>query len=238
MSGIPCPACDAETVDGLLCGRPDDITTCVGRLYADLVTIASLLEDLGDPLARRGSGGGGASGHSEIILSQPVIDARDVIGTDLVTWARELDMGDLDETEHADIARWLADRVQRVRTHAAADEIVDAFAEDARLISRLTDRIPERRPIGQCACGSSLTATLGAKTIRCRDCGTTFDVARWREVMIERASDYWLHRDEVVTLLSVKRGTLRSWIHRRELEPDHLGRVKIADVQALVRRGA
>lgn len=172
------------------------------------------------------------------MVRQDVLDARDVIGTDLVTWAQELDMGDLDVTTHADLALWLAERPQRVRSHAAADEIADAFAEDARLIVRLTDRIPERRPVGMCACGKPLAAALDAKATRCRWCGTTTDVAAWRDGMIEQAGDYWLERSEVVALLGVKPATLRSWIHRREIEPDHLGRVKICDVQALVRRGA
>ena len=231
MSELTCPACGAKSGDGLLC------SSCLAHVRADLETIAALLPEVGAPLQRLGSGGGSAGYRSTVPITDAVSDARSVVGNDLVTWARELDMGDLDVTEHADLARWLAARVQRIRSHTAADEIADAFYEDARLVSRLTDRRPDRRPVGQCACGKALTATLDASTTACSSCGTTYDVAGWVDARMDDAEDYWLTRDEIVTLLGVNRGTLRSWIHR-ELTPDADGRLRIGDVRRLMTRSA
>lgn len=103
----------------------------------------------------------------------------------ITTWARDL-YSYADADSLASAARWLAENVEQLRHHEAADEAFDELADACHQLERLVDRPASDRLVGVCDCGAVLYAYHRQAVVQCgeRTCGATWDVERSREILI------------------------------------------------------
>lgn len=140
---------------------------------------------------------------------------------------------------------WLADQLEWLRHRRDAERDLDDLRAAARSLVNLVDRPPQRLIVGQCACGRYLYAIKGATTVRCRDCGNSYDVASSRDSMIAYIDDALLTAAEIGRLsvyLGIESNSHRvrklvtMWGQRRLLlEHDYKGEICYRFGDALTR---
>lgn len=247
-----CPRCARPSADGLLCAA------CSTRLVDDLHSLDGWLDELDVTMSRQTAVQHGTVGRSSGSPAPADLDALSVysyVRNQLQTWVRELDMGDtgsLADNPRA-WARWLADRMQRIRGHEAVDELAGEIDYCRKLIKRVIDR-PERVYIGQCeTCGASLHAPADAVVAVCRKCQAAgiepvpeISVIPRRAELLRQAENRELTGPAVMHLvalfwrLTIPRRTFRSWVERGELirtnPAEGEATYRVGDVLALAQR--
>lgn len=248
MSGkIPCPACGSDTDDGLLCRR------CVRLMAGDLAEIMRLLPQLDVTLSRQSrSGSGGKRTEIGLPLNTEAFKVSSYVRNQLQSWVRELDMGDLYLDQRGCWCRpyractgtrrivlgddpvqwcaWLIKRTERIRSHAASDEIASEFAYCRQLLTRAIDRPGDRVFCGRCeVCGQEVYADRGDVQATCRRCAhagieSALPVESARSDMWAEAASRLIPRRLIMDSLHVygkpvKPATWRQWIARGHLRP-------------------
>ncbi len=253
-----CPVCHAEG-DWLMCG------VCSQKLVAQLRALPGLLHELHVTLtrqARMGSGGAGGKGKERPLpFNVNASEVSDEARMTLSTWVRELDFGD---TEHLANnprawALWLADRIERIRGHEAAEEIADTIDYLTRQIRMAIDRPADQEFYGKCAvCEADLYAPHGSVEGYCRRCKaegvtTTYDPAANRASIQSQAEHHWGTVAECTRVLAafgleVEVKTIRNWatvnrhgniqLEQRGVNKLGLAVYRIGDVMDLARARA
>lgn len=204
-----CPRCTAEQADWLLCG------TCSDKLVAQLRALPGLLHELHVTLtrqARMGSGGAGGKGKERPLpFNVNASEVSDEARMTLSTWVRELAWSDTDNL--ADNPRawalWLADRIERIRGHEAAEEIADTIDYLTRQIRMAIDRPADQEFYGRCAvCEADLYAPHGSVEGYCRKCKaegvtTTYDPAANRASIQSQVEHHWGTASECAKILAL-----------------------------------
>lgn len=202
-------------------------------------------------------------------------DAADLVWAlhnTLGTWVRDLagDHAPLPTDTSPALAEWLLNRIEQIRHHPAAEQIHDEITACVWTVERAVDRRPARWYAGPCGatftselhvqtqaepvakvesvCTAELYAAVGAETIRCRVCGTDYDVADRRKQLLDAAEDHLAHAELIGQALTslgqrVAPERLRQWKHRGRLVPrgvDLLGRptYRVGDVLDLLAEDA
>lgn len=254
MSDIACPnyaECGVWTQDGLLCSR------CTSRLRHALNTLPAAFKDLDLTTTRQAKTGGQTKRSRETPL--PVnLDASftsdDVVLT-VATWIRELAERhgeDLDRQQlichgHACVTvttwapgrtmrewcTWLAERMYRIRSHDAPEQIWDELMYCARMIEREVDRPPDQTYLCACAiCGHPVFGPEHLDEVECRRCrevvGDEGYVPVYSRTEEKQRSREALEAEHVPAVdlrtairhvcgIGVNRKTLHSWITRGRL---------------------
>ena len=129
-----------------------------------------------------------------------------------------------DDTLQA-MALWLARRMDRVRQHPAAADIVAEITDAVRAATRAIDRPAQRVYAGPCDCGhGELLSWPGRTLAHCDHCGTAYGIAERQEWMRSRLAAHLVTAHEAAIMLAgigihVSDGTIRMWHHRGQLEP-------------------
>lgn len=117
----------------------------------------------------------------------------------------------------AQLASFLASQVDWLRHQRDADENLNALTSACHAIIGLVDRPVDAWFAGECdQCRNALWPNAGAKKIRCRDCGATYDAEERRAAMLDRIADVWLEPTQCAHALAmlgvdVKADTIRKW---------------------------
>jgi len=155
----------------------------------------------------------------------------------------------------ADVAPWLAGKLDWLRTRPQAGEAWDELGYAMRLLVRTVDTPPVRWYAGTCGeptaagpCPAELYAPTGAPTVRCGLCGACHDAPARREWLLAQAADQLLHAGWMASALAalgtpVPVNTIRVWAHRGQIAAhgtDRQGRpvYRVADVLDRVRHAA
>lgn len=224
-----CPSCNRPEHDGLLC------TACTRALRLDLEHLPenwSILQEVITRQTKRGDG----SGESALPFNPAASAVGWEVNNTITTWVRELDAGDTPGLRPTirSMVGWLLGRMQRIRGHKAAGELVDELRYACRSVRIAIDLPPELRLVGDCPlCGSTLMAPLAAQEVTCRRCAvlgveSVHPVPEMRQRLAERVEDELVSRALALQVVAkvwgieVNQGTFRVWIHR--------GRLTAADV--------
>ena len=243
--------------DRMLCEQ------CLWQVERALSELPALLTELTTALTRQTAMGGGGGAKSTKGKTQPLpFDVRssevlDQMRIVLHGWVR-----DIAETYEQDLpvdtlrsmSRWLLARLDIVAVHSAADDIHDEITDAAAAGWQAVDRAAERVLVGVCdyvtpdarqrevifgeqptPCGEWLYAKLGSRTITCRGCQSTYDVASSREALWDALGEVlmtiaeivsWGRQLEYITGGEVKRvrNLLDQWVKRRRITPHSLNR--------------
>lgn len=235
MSSLKCPVCGEGVPDGLPCFN------CVNRLLGDLRTIAELWPAI---LERRVRGEAGPIGKGGSRGLSAIPEKRradiDAVRNTLGTWMREFEADVPDDVPAW--CEWLVRRVPEMRSHPAADELIQDVSGAWHTVNRLVDIPPDRVLVGICpVCAGDdvewLYAEPGDAQVVCRRCkaagiDSPYDVAESRRRMLEDAKPYRGTPVEVSRLVGVKTKTLRDWMRKGWLATDDAGHVEVG--QALL----
>lgn len=98
------------------------------------------------------------------------------------------------------VALWLARQLDWLRYRQEAAEEFDVLTVACKRLLRIVDRPAERIIVGQCGCGAYLYAVHGASTVKCRDCGTSYDVEASREGLRQNLDERLLTAAEIALM--------------------------------------
>ena len=142
------------------------------------------------------------------------------------------------------MAAWLAQRMDRIRQHEAAAQIVAGVTGAVRAAQRAIDRPPSRVYGGPCPqCGADLLGQPGEPTVTCPGCGTGYNLATRRAVMegqlrIRLADTLgtpdWCTTAASACGLHVTAAIIRVWASRRRLAQRPGGLYRFGDIAALI----
>lgn len=110
------------------------------------------------------------------------LDRLHAVENTITTWARDLGA---DVTGLAAACAWLAEHVDTLRVHPAADEAFGDLESACRRLERLVDQPADKELVGVCDCGKVLYAHPGRTVVRCpeRTCALKWDVAESRDIL-------------------------------------------------------
>jgi hypothetical protein len=237
---IPCP------VDGCDRPRPGNVSIC-GACESDLTRALAELPDLAEQLeitlTRQTSKGSGGGPETPLPFGLPASEAAWALRNTLSGWVRLLLDGHVrpegprcDGCEHwtcgliayltepgdtiQDMGSWLLRRLRSLMRQPAIEEAVDEITSAVRAAWRVVDRPPDSLFAGKCAtCQAGLYARGGAVRVRCRECGTGYDVAAQWEAMRAQLEDQLLHSVMMGAVLRqlgvrVADSTIRFWAQK------------------------
>lgn len=220
--------CGRPVADAYCCGA------CAGQLEDALRTITGhqgqhtwvtpIGEDLDIALTRLSSisGAGGRvrkRGDVGPLLYDPrASTARLSLRNTLVGWVRVAHEASeahgasesLPDDTLPDMARWLLERVERIRHLEAAGEAVRDITKAVEHATKIVDRPPERWYAGICGadladhdwCRADLYAPVKAAVIQCPACGNVWDVQARRDWLLRQAEDVLAHAALIAQALS------------------------------------
>lgn len=199
----------------------------VFEMPGGIVDLAAELETAMTRQASHGDRVGGRSATVPLPFEPRAADVLNELRTFLVGWVRLLN-GDNDDWPADNVpsmAGWLCDRLDLIRRHEAADELHYELTAEAGLVKQswlAVDRPPEVWFAGLCACGARLYAKPDARRIRCRGCGSTWNIQQRREWLIKASKDYLLTATEASDALAawgqkVTPARIRKWAERRRI---------------------
>jgi hypothetical protein len=231
MNDTPtCPRCHAAQYDALLCPR------CTQRIRADLTRIPDIWTDLQDTITGQvRMSDGGRTNEPPLPYREKAVNASRYVHNQLSTWIRDLDCGDIDCGDNVPaMSAWLQQRVERIRSHPAADEAADEFAYCVTIMLPLVDRPAEMQFCGKCdTCNADLYAKPGAREATCRRCQTggvttTYSPEQRRAVVLAQLEHHWGTVTECSRILlnyglDVETRTIKDWTR-----PNRHGVVKLA----------
>lgn len=248
----PVPNCCRPSWDGLVC------TPCAEQLRHDLQRLPADLRELDIKLTKLG-----VTGDSDARPSQSAPLPYDAAASEvawcvrntLSTWVRELDLGDTIGLANSPRAwcRWLHDRVERIRGHAAGGEIVDELRYLCSQVRRAIDLPPDLALVGSCdQCGNHLYALIDDTAVTCRHCSragidVTYDVASTRMALASRVEGEQVTREVALAVIArawgipVRQATFRQWVHRERIQAVSASRdgrplYRVGDVLDLARK--
>lgn len=230
MTETLCPSCRSASPDNLLCKR------CTDRLLGDLHQLAQLWPELQVTYRRQSQSGEDKTTRAHDIPMPYDHDAatvRDSVVNTIGTWIRTLSLGEKDLDDLGDTVQawcqWLSRRIERIRGHEAADEIVDQIHYCLGIVKHAIDPVSDAIYCGECTiCGKRLYAMPEADKAVCRQCAwigvdSTLPVPPPRADAWKKAEAKLLTRAQVIEALTyngfeVKAPTFRSWVHRDRLQ--------------------
>jgi hypothetical protein len=199
-------------------------TAATVRIEQELRTDSrpSLYELLIDTLVRRDHTGsdsiGAVSGAAayEIDFHAKAGQLKDTIDTLIATWARSvaaLAGVELPATTVRAAAAWLATQPKEIARHPDAGTFADQLHKVVRSAWKVIDRDPERVYLGECSarvlvdgqvgqCPADLYAPRGRPVVQCRTCGTVWEVAYRREVLLSKVDDQLATPPEITRALA------------------------------------
>lgn len=195
----PVPSCRYDRPGNrMLCGG------CEADLARALGDVPWLAAQLDITLAKQGShASGGRSASIPLPYDPRATEAAFVLKSALVGWVRILVEAHLEDGPADNlpaIGVWLLARVERLAMHYAAGEAVDEVCSAVRAGIRLVDRPAALWYAGPCSietsgegCQADLYARPDAATVKCRACGTTYDVVQRRQWMLDAIDDALFH---------------------------------------------
>ncbi len=240
MTLIPCPVdrCDRP--------RPGNVSIC-GACESDLTIALAQIPDLAEQLeitlTRQTSKGSGGGSETPLPYGQPASEAAWVLRNALHGWVRILLDGhtrpagprcescghwtcgliayltEPDDTIES-MGAWLLKRIKSLLRQPAIEEAVDEITDAVRAAWRVVDRPADSLFAGKCAtCQAGLYARAGAVRVRCRECGTGYDVAAQWEAMRAQIEDQLLYSVVMGAVLRqlgvrVSDSTIRYWAQK------------------------
>jgi hypothetical protein len=218
-----CICCGAQQHDWLPCAR------CTENLREDLRRIPDLWNDLQDTMTGQVSmGPGGKVSEIPMPYKERAVKASRYVKNQLVTEARDLDMGDLQQAGDTveSLAAWLLARVERIRSSHQADEIIEQMAYCVEIMLPIVDRPADLMFCGRCStCGGDLYSRRGRVTDLCRKCkqagvDTEYDPVARRDAIRQAVEDRLGTVSECALILLnfglvVKVETIRDWTRYR-----------------------
>lgn len=239
MDTCSVPWCSNPTADAAVCAL------CLGRLRADLVEVAELVNELDNQVARLGTTGtwvGSRSAEFGLPFNLGAAEVRDDLRNTLSTWVRDLwethgprrqapsavdelvhDDLDLDDTV-PEMAAWLRRHPSWVADHPAAGELVDEILDAVERVRRAVDLAPERLYCGPCPdCGAELNARPDRAMIVCRECESRHDVELLRAGLLNAVREEYATAAEAARALPRLLGrelsvnTVRTWARAGKL---------------------
>jgi hypothetical protein len=232
-----CVTCARPVNDAYLCAT---CATTLERALADLPSLDRDLEVTFSRQSRLTRNVGARSGSRPLPWDERAASARESLRGTLSTTVRDLatDADPWPADHVAAMVGWLLARIQRIRQHAAADEIVT----DVQRILDAGNRICSGSPLaiyaGPCQgsdqpCGAELyveasydekteTAKPIRPTIECAHCGTVTDVKAQREYLLAEIDGMLVGAATAARVLSalgieVPSSTIRTWKDRGQL---------------------
>lgn len=216
-----CPSCGRRSRDGLLCQH------CADRLRQDLAELPDLVRDLTVAFTRRSRfGTGGRGAETPVPFDDRPRAAADAIRNTLSTWIRVLDVGDVGDVGRSTTSwcAWLSARMERIRGHEAADQIVRDVSRCVRSARAAIDRPPDQLFVGACpTCGTAMYASPRETEVVCRSCRRAgveelvrFDVAANRQRLRQMVEHQWGTVAQCALLLGtfgldVQEDTIQNW---------------------------
>jgi len=222
MSSSACGSCTAPVPDGYLCSG------CTRDLALQLLTAASIAQDLDDATARllkRGSGGKSSSPEPPLPIDMAASGTADMLRLELAVWSASIaPPDDLPPMvpRIRDLARYLVRHLDGLRLHPHAGRAKNDITTAVHRALAVVDRKPEKVSAGLCDnCGRQLLAELGADSVTCA-CGMTFLALQDRRRQRAAAADVLGTAAEISGALErigirVPRGTITSWASRGRL---------------------
>lgn len=202
------PSCSNATDGGTVC------LSCLGGLWADLLEVVELVDDLDDSVARLTNTGprvGSRPAEVGLPFNAGAAEIRDDLHNVLVTWVRDLwethalrrpaptgetwpdgsaiTVGELDplaiEDTVPDMVAWLRRHPTWIEWHPAGGELVDEIGDAAERVRRAVDLPPARLFCGPCPdCSADMYARPERTVVACRECGTRHDAAALRDKLL------------------------------------------------------
>lgn len=235
MTDTICAACTRPVPDNAYVCTP-----CALRLEQALGDVPAIADELETTITRQAriTAGDGRrpTGDRPLPYHQTAAIVRDALHNTLATWIRVIaDHPDVHDGLPADtlaaMARWLLRHVEWLRHHEAGPEAVDEITAAIAEAWRVIDQPPDRWYAGPCGnadeatggpCPQDLYARPGAARVRCRACGTVYDVRERREWLLATAEDVLAHAVLISQALSrldqpVTPERIRQWAHRGRL---------------------
>ena len=225
-----CPSCGSRVPDWLLC------RSCTDRLERDLTALPELMRELRTTYTRQsqaGTGNGGKGAETALVFDENAATVQDEVINTIGTWIREMDLGDTQNLAPNMRAwcRWLLDRINRIRGHAAGGELVDEIADCVKRVKRAIDRPADRLYCGKCdVCQADMWARQGEDDIICQTCKnalpsvvSSYSVDVRRSAMLAAAADSLATRSEILTAVPGMYGvpingdTFQTWVKRGRL---------------------
>lgn len=207
MSGDLCPAEN--------CSRPrhDGWTLCdqhSWEIERSLGDIPALADELNTTLSRQTASGqrhGARSSEKPLAFDVGASEATFVLRNTLVGWVRDLlpdptPANDWPADRLDVMAIWLLARIDQLRTHPAAEQVVDEIGAAVRECTRAIDRRAEKVYVGECGhdgCVIGLYAAPGRANVTCPGCKASHPVEARRDAL--RASLY----DRLLTAAEIAR---------------------------------
>lgn len=179
------------------------------------------------------------------------------IGPLLPGWQRR----NTDMLGPADTCKWLADHINHLANHKAADELCDELDTRTRQILRIINRPIPLRYVGPCpepvdqphdqdcekrhphVCDTALRAPHRATTVACTQCHTEHNIEELGAALLAGAGDdYWLNRTDLLFIMAargtpVSERTFRQWRRDQRIEERFISdepRYRIADAVKLL----
>jgi hypothetical protein len=239
-----CPSCFGRSDDGLVCPQ------CAAAARRDLMRIPSLMRELDTTLTRQsqtGTGNGGKGAVRPLPFDGNASEVGDTVRTTIVTWVREMHLGDVwpADTMPA-MCRWLIERTERIRGHAAGAQMVDEVAYSVRILLRAIDLRPQMVYLGPCQtvigtyqdedgehpelCRYQMYARARDEAFDCPECRAIYNVAAKRAEMLELVKDQTATVGTCAQVLAVfgvevKAETIHNWARLGQRNPPRLWRV-------------
>lgn len=203
-------------------------------------------------LSQAGTGNGSCGADRALPYDWDASHVREDVGNTLTTWVRELDMGDLWVEEQGcwcapyrpcqgwrriplpnttrALCGWLLRRIERIRGHGAADELLDEICYQVDDVRRAIDNPPPLAYCGRCGiCGREMYARQDDEQAVCRYCErvgieSVLPAQPMRADMWRRVEVMDLPRRLILQALplygrEVNPATFRGWIWRGRLRP-------------------
>jgi hypothetical protein len=250
--------CGSETADGFyVC------TTCGESLAYALAEVDGVVEVLDAGVARTSLTAGygervSSSGplHAPLPINEAVFDARHALHTYLMRTALKLAevVGPLTSRSSQGLAAYLILNLDTLRRQDWAGNVEAELRGHLRHGHDHANKAEGRVFAGQCAeCQSDLYAGKGDQEARCRTCGTSYEVLKWR-AHAATAKDYYIgsatdlsrklsapQYGYQVSADQIRKWALREKITRANPEADETGKAiapayRLGDVLDLVQQ--
>jgi len=248
-----CPTCDTPFFNkAVIC------PTCRNRLEQELAEVDSVLADLDVTLTKqsvtRSHGGDTEQDATPTPFHVGASKAADNLRLILISWAG-LVQDQTGNQYHGDgtsesIASYLLNYVDWLAKHEAAADCYREVLYATGQCRRVVDIQPGRRIIGLCGsridnipCTETVWAVEGHATVRCRTCGTEWDVRERRLDSYMKATNTAQDTSTLTRAfnhdgIAITTQRIHQWVHRGFLQPTRPGgkRFIVAHVAALVQR--
>lgn len=243
------------------CGRHSAeslCTACWGQLDAALRSVAWLVDELQITITRQAVTGGSVgvaarAAETPVPVNVEASGRGDHLHGILFSWMRclweDYGIGPIEKVRTtAGLADWLQAHAEWCRRHPAAFDLYDEIMRAVHQCRQIIDRRPDRIYLAPCGaeladfslCPADLYGVEGQAIVRCRSCGTRWDLTERRDWMLAQVEDRTANSVQLSGLLAsmgveVASSTIRTWYSAGKLgvaDHDHRGRplYRVGDV--------